>query len=280
MAAPGEHPGQPPPPPYGQPYTEPLLPVGMAPQHPGPQAPPPGYQPGYQQYPPPPYPNQPQYNAQGQLMVPMKPPQRPEELLEKIMQVFVKQKPQYLENMGCEFENEYTVYKGKGEKGKGKPRKGCKLFTCKEKSGCFERQCLSSNCRPFRMKIEAHCRNLSGKKHKTPFLVLERPFACTCLCCNRPFMRVICNSGENEELLGFVTDPFACCDYTLNVIQGDSHEAPPLYKIQGSCCQCGLLFHCPCGPCREIKFPIRDVNKNHEIGEVSKVFIYIYIYIL
>ncbi len=72
----------------------------------------------------------------------IKPKERPEDVIKRINAIFVKQKPQWLELLGCEKENKYKVYKLKEGKKHGKERTGSKLFKCVEKSGFCARHCL------------------------------------------------------------------------------------------------------------------------------------------
>ena len=285
--------GQPPPQGYGQPPPQgyrqpPPQGYGQPPPQGYGQPPPQGYaQPGYG-VPPPggygppgqPYMGVPMGGPPGTQMAmvpmrPIKPPQTPEEVIGKVSEIVIVQTPQYLENLGCEFENEYKVFKHKGEK-----KKGGKLFKAKEKSGCCARNCMSSDCRPFKMQIEARCRDMTGKKKYVEFLTLHRPYKCTYMCLNRPHVEVTHNKAGKMLMLGYIRDPFHCWDYTVDVIQGNNLDAEPVFRITGSCCQLGFWCHCPCGPCKEIIFTIKDCRKDVEVGQVSKViYIYIYIYI-
>ena len=257
------------------------------------QGAPPPYQgaPPYQGPPPyqgapPPYQGAAPYPMGGQYPYPMaglpQPPKAAQDgrmVIEKITDIFVKQKPEYLENLGCEFENSYKVYKLKGGE-IGKEKLGKKLFKCKEKSGCCARHCLSGDCRPFKMTIEAFCRDMTGKKKKKDFIRLVRPCACTFLCCNRPYIEVHHIEQGSDIMLGYISDPYHCTNYTLDTILGNDLTKSPELRITGSCCQCGFWCHCPCGPCKEVLFPITNIKTHEEIGIIKKVlYIYIYIYI-
>ena len=51
---------------------------------------------------------------------------------------------------GCEFNNTFHVYATDQD---GDKKKKLLLFKCKEKSGFYEKQCLTADCRPFVIKV-------------------------------------------------------------------------------------------------------------------------------
>lgn len=76
---------------------------------------------------------------------------------------------------------------------------------------------------------------------------------------NSPYMRVYYTEeslknwdggvlkGTDQDLyLGKVHDPYHCCNLTLETFDDENKKD---YYISGSCCQCGLYCHWPCGPC-------------------------------
>jgi hypothetical protein len=201
-----------------------------------------------------------------QQMSRVKPAKSAKQVMEKVENVFIKQKPQFAELLGCEFENIYKVYSKKPGKEKGDK----KLFKCKEKSGCCDRNCLPAACRPFHMTIEAKCRDTNGKKEKKDFLKLVRDCHCTCCCLNRPFVEVHYVEDGNNQYLGRINDPCACCEYNLSVVE-EGTDAGETYRISGSCCQCGLI--CPsarmCG--KNVSFGIFEGGGNAEVGKVERV---------
>jgi len=149
---------------------------------------------------------------------------------------------------GCEGENTYYVYplSKDGEK------KGKKLFKCREKSGCCARACLSGECRPFQLKI-----NLVDDDEELdnePFLLLDRPCACTCYCCNRPEIKVSYVEDGKNEYLGKIRDPFSCCNVVLDI--HDKTESVK-YHVDGSCCQIGMHCKGPFECCETIDFDLK-----------------------
>ena len=138
------------------------------------------------------------------------------------------------------------------------------------------RHCIGPDCRPFNMFITRK-KNLG----KGAFLRFERNYAYTCICCNRPYMQVynieesmkgvghkLLRPSQEDELIGRVHDPYNCCDLTFNCF---NEAGVKDYFIRGSCCQCGICCHCPCGPCKRVSFTIRDKNEE-EVGSIEKVW--------
>ena len=174
--------------------------------------------------------------------------------------IFIKQKMETLEMFtGCETENTYYVY----PLSKTGDKKGHKLFKCKEKSGCVQRQCLSGECRAFDLNIKLADQNdnLDGE----PFLHIERPCRCTFYCCNRPEITVHCVQDGKNEYVGKIVDKFNCCDITLVIFDKNEQEK---YHVTASCCQIGLHCKGPLDCCQrilfELKTPSGDVVANIE----------------
>eukprot|EP00826_Nyctotherus_ovalis_P053630 TRINITY_DN6994_c0_g1_i3.p1 TRINITY_DN6994_c0_g1~~TRINITY_DN6994_c0_g1_i3.p1 ORF type:complete len:260 (+),score=43.55 TRINITY_DN6994_c0_g1_i3:47-781(+) len=181
----------------------------------------------------------------------------------------------YLESLGCcEFENEYTVYRTKtGKEGEMQRDKDNVLFKCIENSSCCQRYCCSSFARAFKMDVSFKNITFDPATRSyisswTPFLVLERDYACTCCCCNRPFIKIKLTEGGKEEEIGRVTDCWSMCGYVYDLRSSDEKE---FYTVDGSCCQCGLCCRCPCGPCKQVDFGVLDPSGNN-VGNISKVW--------
>ena len=127
--------------------------------------------------------------------------------------IFVKQKIDLLEVLtGCEVENKYMVYEKKTGEIKKASKK--KLYKCREKSGCYARQCLSNDCRAFQLKVE----NLGfSEEYDKECLRVEKECTCTFLCFNRPFSKVYYTEDGSHTYIGKIRDPFDCCNFTLKV---------------------------------------------------------------
>ena len=160
--------------------------------------------------------------------------QNPLETLKIAASAKIVQKLELLELItGCETKNRYSVYIT--------DTFGMQhlLFKCKEDSSWCSRNCCYANVRPFAMKV----------KHITPanqnvddfadtFAQFNRPFKCTCYCCNRPEMKgTFKNSGEH---FGKVIEPFTCCYSPIFYVIGQDNSVR--YTIYLDCCQCG--FYC------------------------------------
>lgn len=188
--------------------------------------------------------------------------------------IWIQQDAQYLEGCGCEFENVYMVYGVKDNKGDPKRDKNEVLFKCKEHSSCCQRYCCFSSMQSFNMDImfNSSCFDPSqkGKPRWTPFLHLERDYKCTCLCFNRPSIRVSQIEDRKKETVGFVTHRWAACDYVYDM-RAEKDSTPP-YIIEGSCCQCGLCCSCPCGPCRKVDLGVYESDSRNKVGNISKVW--------
>lgn len=237
---------------YQQPYQN---------QYPPGQYPPGQFAPG--QFPPGQYPPQ-MYNNQyppGHYVVEKAFTEHKEKIM-GLEGIFVKQKIDLLEVLtGCEVENKYEVYR----KAPGKVKKaGKKLWKCKEKSGCYSRQCMTNNCRPLNIKIV----NLGANDdHDRECMFVERPCTCSFLCCNRPFAKVFFTENGGSEYLGKITDPWDCCNYSFKVYNKQDELA---YTIFTTCCQCALCCKgYPCEPCERVTFQIFDRNGN-QVGTVEK----------
>jgi len=163
--------------------------------------------------------------------------------------IFIKQKMDLMEMMtGCEQGNTYQVY----PLGKDGDKKGKKLYKAKEKSGCFAKQCMSAECRPFQLKINLD--DDSEELDNEPFLFVDRPCKCTFYCCNRPEITVTYVEDGKNEYVGKVKNPWTCYDIELELYDKDNNLR---YKIVGNCCQVGLWCKGPLDCCQTIDFDIK-----------------------
>jgi len=172
------------------------------------------------------------------------------EKLQALNGILIKQKLEALELViGCETENKYNVFAIDKDGNK----KGRKIFKCKEKSDCCARICLSGNCRPFNMEINTLVRGEDDDYE--PFLRLERPCKCTCLCFDRPEVLVTLVEGGRNEFLGKIIDPWNWCNMEFKVYDKENAKK---YTIEGSCCQLGVWCRCPCEPCQTVSFDVKS----------------------
>ena len=206
--------------------------------------------------------------------------------LQALHSMYVKQKPQYMEAMiDCEFENVYYVYKlsrnpqlipmhGPTPQISADPatkNKGQVLFKCKEISGCCSRNFLGGSCRPFLMKILKRHIMPNGKKYDEPFIKLERPCLCTCLCISRPYIDVFLSNDKGETPIGRVTEPLSCANVVFNVFKG-IENGQLLYKIITSYWQLGFICQCPFKGCNEVEFAVVEPKTSKVVGNIKKIF--------
>lgn len=223
MGAPGMPPMMPPGP-MGAPGMPPMMPPG------------PGYMP-------------PGINNPNQLAQ-MAPKFTLQQMLMSMSGVFIKQKFELLEALsGCETANKYYVYQLGGDQQKS----GMRLLRCKERSGWCNRNCLSPECRPFKME----CTNL----HNNNVMCIDMVRECQCsfLCWNRPQMKIYFTENGKREYFGKIVDNFDCCNYSFSV-KDAAHNT--IYHVEADCCQMGLCFMgCPCEQCEKVKFDIFSGDK-------------------
>ncbi|CAK0807107.1 unnamed protein product [Prorocentrum cordatum] len=98
------------------------------------------------------------------------------------------------------------------------------------------------------------------------FFHLHKDCQFTCCCFNRPVIDVV-NSATGQTL-GSITDPWACCDMTFNLLDANGQ---PTLTAKGGCCQLGLICPCPCGPCSEVHFTVNDASTGAEVASMKKV---------
>ena len=172
-------------------------------------------------------------------------------VLSQAKSAVIKQQIELLEIFtGCETNNRYHVYitTNSGE--------FVYLFKCKEESSWCDKNCCSSESRPFSMKMR-HVNNQAdyfAEDYSNYFAIAERPFKCTCCYFERPEL----TTRNNNAYFGKVTEPFSCCDPIFHVKDANNEVK---WKITAECCQCGLLCRTRCGVCSEALFPIHSGNK-------------------
>ena len=140
---------------------------------------------------------------------------------------------------GWEQQNRYFVY-GLGDDEKHK--KGSKMFKCYEKSPCFQRQVCAPDCRTFNMEVKHKDYQDEGFNNSN-FLLFEREFKCSCFCLERPVLKVHSTEGGTAGYLGKVINPFKCCELICEIYDNQDSLR---YKINASCCQCGIICEGPC----------------------------------
>lgn len=178
--------------------------------------------------------------------------------------IFVKQKMEWLEIFsGCETENKYKVYACDVAGNK----EGQALFKCREKSSCFQRQCLPGDCRKFNLEVANDSEGKFSKDGEI-FLELIRPFKMTFLCFQRPFVEVNYKEGGKDEFIGRIVHNFDLFNMNMTLFDKTNRER---YLIKGSVFQIGLMNQrgCPCKGCQQAFCFIYD-NCGEIVGIIEK----------
>ena len=171
----------------------------------------------------------------------------------------IVQQVELLEMMtGCETKNRYHVFCNVGGIEK-------LLFKCKEESSCCERNCCASDLRPFSMKVK-HIKSLLALQERefnqNIFAEFNRPFKCTCCCCNRPVMTGVLKSTNVQ--VGRVIQPCNCCDPLFNVYDKNNMIK---YRVTIDCCSCGFCCRRGCGMFMSVEFKIHAASDKNLTGK-------------
>jgi hypothetical protein len=174
------------------------------------------------------------------------------QILENAPVAKIRQQIEWLELITCcETKNRYDVFAKINEQ-------SIFLFRCKEQSGWCMRNCCPGNCREFSLKLTLPNQQI--------FAYLERPFKCTCYCCNRPLMTGKFKDGRK---FGKIIEPFRCCSPLFETFdESDSSK----YFLEIPCCQCGFCCRgCICGKCSEVYGNIyNNSNLTTPVGVIKK----------
>jgi len=159
--------------------------------------------------------------------------------------------------LGSEVEmaNKYRIYAMDG--------KQKEIMYAVEETGCCTRnlkQCFP-DCMPWNVSI---LYTEGGGSEKA--FTLHRPCSLTCCCFNRPVVNVRDEVAGQD--IGSIKDPFACCDLTFTLRDALEND---VMQVKGGCCQLGLYFPCPCGPCSEVHFDVEDAEGEKAAHLVKKV---------
>lgn len=176
-------------------------------------------------------------------------------------------------NLEIEMANKYVVQTTQGHP----------LFFAVEQTDFLNRQCMG-DCRAIDIdvvvlgqdpKLQADAAgqfdwsfNPFGKVDLAGsqlFVHLHKDCQPTCCCFNRPVIQV--THGRSGQLIGTITDPFACCDMTFSVRDPSDNV---VMSATGGCCQLGMICPCPMGPCSEVHFTVNDSKSGDRIGALTK----------
>lgn len=155
--------------------------------------------------------------------------------------------------MGSEFEraNKYNIVDEQGND----------LFFAHEQTDCCKRQiknllpaCTAWNIRFF----------LTAGGQNTPVFDMTRDWSVTCCCLNRPKAKIH-SPDDDSQVMGYVADPCSISP-TFKVFNANEEH---VMTAAGPCCQLGLFFPMPCGPCARVHFDLTDPDGN-VMGEMDK----------
>ena len=164
----------------------------------------------------------------------------------------VKQQMEFLELVtSCETKNRYDVYAKINEQ-------NVFLFRCKEQSGWCMRNCCAGDCREFNLKLTL--------PNQQKFAILERPYKCTCCCCNRPIMT--CKFIDGKQF-GRISEPFNVCTPFFETYDEDDHSK---YYLEIPYCQSGFCCRKSCcGKCNEVYGNIyNNRSLSNPVGVIKK----------
>lgn len=177
--------------------------------------------------------------------------------------MFIKQKMDLMEVIsGCDTPNKYLVHELQPSGGKKKKE----IFRCKEVSGCCARNCMSSDCKPFDMKVSKVCA-LAEFDNEDTCIHMSRECKCSFLCCNRPEMKISIVENGQDRYLGKVQDNCDCVNFSFNVYDAQDKVR---FFIKAGCCQLGFWCKCPCEPCEKIVFDFWSGDKEKEEAPILK----------
>lgn len=185
-------------------------------------------------------------------------PPNPFAILAGLTEVKIKQQIQWAQVLiGWDMPNKFII---------SDPATGHDLFVAAERSeglmGAIGRQIFEGGSRPFTMDIAML---LGPGAPPLSFVRLERPYKCTCCCCQRPVMSI--TNALTGQSIGSTIEPFSCCHYRLGL---RDNEMKDILSVNHHCCDCSILcWGCPCG-CQETSFKVHDGDQT--VGEINRKF--------
>lgn len=141
-------------------------------------------------------------------------------------------------------------------------RTGCDLFMAVECQdglvGAIGRNALNGPNRPFNVKVGM----LTGEGQPPQrFAMLERPYACTCCCLNRPVSLI--KDSKTGAQAGGITEPCAPCAIKLVMFDAQGNH----YGQINRCCTAMCCFGTPCN--KVFEMPIKSLD-GQELAMIKK----------
>jgi hypothetical protein len=185
-----------------------------------------------------------------------------QQILNTLRGIYIKQKMSLSEVLtGYNTANKYQVFElsdsGTALK---KP-----IFQCVETSDCCNRNCVSPECRAISLDITKVPMDVDYEGEVVFKLVRE--CQCTCLCLNRPEMKVYYVEGGQNHYLGRVYDPWDCCSNNYEVFDANNNQK---FHVEADCCQLGFICKCPCESCENIEFKLWSGKKERQEQSLMK----------
>lgn len=181
--------------------------------------------------------------------------------MQNVAKIQIQEHVDYLEagaallgGVEVEMPNRYAVLDG---------MTGQQLFFATERTGFIMRQLKQcfGDCAPWGVDIM-----YTGRGPHQRAINVDRPTSCTCLCLNRPTADVV--DATTGYSLGSITDPCTCFSTVFHVRDRSGSE---VLVADGGCCQAGLWFPCPFGPCAQVDFDLLERRSGHKVGHIRKM---------
>lgn len=184
----------------------------------------------------------------------------PLEGLRTVKSVFIKQTVEMADMIaGCENPNRFKIYFKDTE-----TNKYSLLFSCKEMSNYFIRNCLSGNIKPMQMNIK-HIKSNKIKddnfKKDDNYIIVSKSFQSSCLSCN--ISTVIHFKNNSGPIIGKIIQKFT---FTNPIFYITNSIGRILYTITTECCKCGFIFK---RSCRKYKSIILYIYEGENITSIQ-----------
>lgn len=158
----------------------------------------------------------------------------------------------------CEVENIYHIF-GLNADG---TRSQTKLFTVKERSPNWVlRNWCNGFCRPYELDF------FPADAETQRALLVERPFALTILCLNRPEINVFSTPPNGLTKIGKVRNPFFWCHPDWEISDANNYMKS---KLSINCLQIGHIFAAwPLEMCQKTEMDVKSVTEE-KISSVQR----------
>lgn len=173
--------------------------------------------------------------------------------------IYIKQEFEFLEKCcRCETPNRYLIF--------GNSPQGSKfLFKCREKSGCFMRNCCPANMKEFDMEINHIVFDLQMNS-VNEFASFYKPCTISCFCFCMPEIFLTLKNGN--ILIGSIKQVYTLYNPEFEIYNS---QKKLIFICTASCCQCGIFCrNYVCGEFSEAVFDIIDPKTQKIVGQFRK----------